>query len=423
MSEDLLVISNGQVIGQVNLGPKKKLSFTYADEWRDNPNAFPLSLSMPLATAQHDHNVVEPFLWGLLPDNDAVLRKWAAIFQVSARNAFALLSHVGEDCAGAIQFIGTDWPEKEFQDNSIDWLNENDIGDRLRDLKADHSAGRRTDDKGQFTLAGAQPKTALIYQEGKWGIPSANTPTTHFLKPPTGDFDGFAENELFCMKLARRLDLPTASADIVHFGNEIAHVTERYDRTYQGGYLIRVHQEDTCQALAISPFVKYQNEGGPAVADIVSLLQDHSSEPDQDTDTFLKTFALNWLIAGTDAHAKNYSLPLGAAGRVRLAPLYDLSSTLPYDALPMQKLKLAMKLGGEYRLRAITRRHWHKLEIELDLEDGYLVDLARGVAASMPDHASDVQQRLEREKVRHAITDLLLERLIERSRKCEEALT
>ncbi|PTH92513.1 type II toxin-antitoxin system HipA family toxin, partial [Staphylococcus shinii] len=149
--------------------------------------------------------------------------------------------------------------------------------------------------------AGAQPKTALLLRDGRWSVPAGRTPTTHILKPPSDAFDGHAENEHFCLALARRLGLPAAHSDVRRFDGEAAIVVPRFDRIEYDGQLLRVHQEDFCQALAISPTRKYQNEGGPSPEAIVDALRTHSSSPARDVDTFIDALAFNWLIAGTDA--------------------------------------------------------------------------------------------------------------------------
>src|SRR5262249_7328040 len=145
----------------------------------------------------------------------------------------------------------------------IRWLTENDVAGRLRMLRADHSAWRTASDTGQFSLAGAQPKTALLYHYGQWGVPSGRTPTTHILKPPTGEWDGHSENEHFCLQLARACGLIVPNSSVRRFRDEIAIVIERYDRLNIGGERIRIHQEDMCQATGVHPARKYENDGGP----------------------------------------------------------------------------------------------------------------------------------------------------------------
>lgn len=144
-------------------------------------------------------------------------------------------------------------------------------------------------------------------------------------------------------------------------------VVERFDRTTWQGQLLRVHQEDLCQALGVVPTRKGQRDGGPGPAAIAELLRTHSSAASEGVQRFVDALAFNWLIAGTDAHAKNYSLRLGSHGRVRLAPLYDLGSALPYPGLRQDKLSLAMKIGNTCRLRDLRRHHWEKLARELRL--------------------------------------------------------
>jgi hypothetical protein len=174
---------------------------------------------MPLAAEEHGPAAVQAFLWGLLPDNERVLDRWAKKFQVSARNVLALISHVGEDCAGAVQFVTPDRLEalKSGKDDKVEWLDEAALAKRLQALREDHAAWRLPRDTGQFSLAGAQPKTALLLQKDRWGIPSGRIPTTHILKPPTGHFDGHAENEHICLQLARSLGMPVADTKVMRF--------------------------------------------------------------------------------------------------------------------------------------------------------------------------------------------------------------
>jgi len=360
MTDRLLALLHGQRIGQVHRNRQGRLRFVYAETWRQQPDAFPLSLSLPLVVPEHPHEPIHAYLQGLLPDNDRILARWGQRFHVSARNPFGLLQAVGEDCAGAIQLVR---PERESDlqsesDPPITWLTEHDLAERLRTLQRDQSAWRQTGDTGQFSLAGAQPKIALLNDGGRWGVPSGRTPTTHILKPPIPGYDGHVENEHLSLKLAHALGLPTAPTEVRRFEDEVVIVVRRYDRARdpQTGRWIRIHQEDLCQALSVTPERKYQSEGGPTPKTIGELLWTHSSRAVEDLEVFTKSLAFNWLIGGTDAHAKNYAL-LHAPGRaVRLAPLYDVASALPYDRSP-QRLKLAMKIGSKYRLHDISARH------------------------------------------------------------------
>lgn len=420
MTDELFALVNGQEIGRIRRDRRDRLTFAYADAWRRSRSAFPMSLSMPLAVREHAHAPIDAFFWGLLPDNDRVLDRWAKKFQVSARNAFALISQVGEDCAGAVQFVRPDRLDLLAGDapGSVDWLDEAGVADRLRALREDQAAWRAPGDTGQFSLAGAQPKTALLLDSGRWGVPSGRTPTTHILKPPTGEFDGHAENEHFCLNLARALGIPAAASHVGRFMDEVAIVVERYDRAWDAGSVTRIHQEDICQALAISPTDKYENEGGPGVRQIADLLRTYSTAPEDDLATFVNALIFNWLIGGTDAHAKNYSVLIGAGGAARLAPLYDVASALVYDQLDYRKLKLAMKIGGEYRLRDIGPRQWAKLAAEVKLPSEQIIAQVDHLAAGVPDYAADVARKAKEEGLVHPVIDRLANVLTNRAKAC-----
>jgi serine/threonine-protein kinase HipA len=424
MTSELVTLLDDKEVGRVYNDARGRLTFVYDDDWREAPDAYPLSLSAPLAAREHGPSVVQAFLWGLLPDNELVLGRWATKFQVSARNVFALISHVGEDCAGAVQFVTPDRLDaiRSGKEDKVEWLDEADIAKRLKMLREDHSAWRLARDTGQFSLAGAQPKTALLLQNRRWGIPSGRIPTTHIMKPPTGHFDGHSENEHFCLMLARQLGFPTAQSKVMRFEKEIAIVIERYDRQYNGNEIVRIHQEDICQALGIMPTKKYQNEGGPSAANIIELLRTCSTDREADVNTFVDAVGFNWLIAGTDAHAKNYSLLLGGGPHVRLAPLYDVASILPYDEFDMHKLKLAMKVGGEYRIRQIGLHQWQKFARETRLDVDKLIARLASMAKQLPDEANGARTRAQAEGLDKAIIDRLATRLIERANECQRSL-
>src|SRR5216117_4019228 len=275
MTTHLIAFAEDLIMGTVTQAKGARLTFLYSDEWLASSGAYPLSVSIPLASGQQGQRKIEPFLCGLLPDNAIVLGQWARKFHVSPRNVFGLIANVGEDCAGAVQFVR---PERLDAIRlgarpQVQWLDEAGVADRLRALRQDQSAWRMARDTGQFSLAGAQPKTALLLENGRWGVPSGRLPTTHILKPPSEEFAGHAENEHFCLELARALGLPVVDSRIMRFQDEVAIVVELYDRVRTAAGLRRVHQEDMCQALAIPPTRKYQNEGGPGIRDIVELLR------------------------------------------------------------------------------------------------------------------------------------------------------
>lgn len=415
----LMVLLGSAVAGEVTRNRNGKLAFAYDPEWLQSDMAMPVSLSLPLKVARHPSPKIEAFIWGLLPDNELVLGKWAKTFHVSARNPFALIANVGEDCAGAVQFVRRErLDDPAFDAPRVEWLTEQDVAERLRALRRDETAMRLPGDTGQFSLAGAQAKTALLLRDGRWGVPSGRMPTTHILKPPSNEFDGHAENEHFCLVLARALNLPAAHSEVRRFEGEVAIVIERYDRLPTPHGVARIHQEDMCQALGVMPTSKYQNEGGPRPSDIVGLLRRYSSNSQADVDTFVQALAFNWLIGGTDAHAKNYSLLHAPGGRVRLAPLYDVASALPYDHLDERRLKLAMKIGREYFLAQIGPRQWMRAEQELGLPDAGLLPRVRRLGRSMLTAIPKVANRLRNDGLQHPIIGRLQDKLMRRAERC-----
>lgn len=358
MTETLTVLMHDAVAGTLERRSDSRLRFAYDETYTRAPDATPLSLSMPLDIPTHTDQVVAPWLWGLLPDNDAVLRRWARQFGVSATSPFGLLgSPVGEDCAGAVRLCPAGEVDRLLsRGGGIEWLTEEDVAQRIRDLRQDGTTWLGRGFTGQFSLAGAQAKTALHHDGGRWGVPSGSIPTTHILKPAVAGFDDHELNEHLCLDAARRAGLTAARTSVERFGDETVIVVARYDRHRTPRGLERIHQEDGCQALGVAPARKYQAEGGPSAGDIIDLLR-RALPPAIATGSigrFIDALIWNWLIAGTDAHTKNYSLLL--AGRdARLAPLYDLASALPYG-VHERKLRLAMKIGGSYDLFSLRDR-------------------------------------------------------------------
>ncbi|MFW5876369.1 MAG: type II toxin-antitoxin system HipA family toxin [Myxococcota bacterium] len=428
MTRELVTLLAGRRVGVVQRAAHERLRFTYYEDWRGDPQAVPLSLSMPLAAREHGPDRVEPFLWNLLPDNEAILQAWGKRFRVSPRNVFGLLSHVGADCAGAVQLVSPERVEAMAGDAppQVQWLDDAEVAARLRELRRDRAAWRRLGDTGQFSLAGAQPKTALLYDGRRWGIPSGRTPTTHILKPPMAGVEGHAENEHLCLNLARAIGLPAARSWVARFEDEVAIVIARYDRVRISesdvSAIVRVHQEDMCQALGLGPGSKYQNEGGPSPADIVALLRDHSTEPGDDIGTFVDALAFNWLVGGTDAHAKNYSMLHASGSRARLAPLYDIASALPYPDLQVQKLKLAMKIGGRYRLRDVGPRQWEALAEELGLGPRTMLDRVADLGERMANEVGPVCDEARDAGLTDPLVPRLHAALEARARSCVERI-
>lgn len=360
-----------------------RLELRYDDAYLSDESATPLSISMPKAPLTYRDRALRPFLLGLLPDNDRILQRWGARFGVSWHNPFALLAEVGEDVAGAVRFIR---PErlKDVSEGSVEWLDDKTMERLLRQVRLDPGGWVESeDDRGRFSLAGAQSKIALLREDGRWGLPNGRLATTHILKVADGRFADQETVEFVTMRAARLVGLPVARVELTRFGEEVALVVERYDRLRdEFGRVERIHQEDLCQALGVLPDVKYEREGGPGVEAVVRLLrQNLGNHADAAVERFIDALIFNWLVAGTDAHAKNYALLLHGP-LAELAPLYDLTSNLPYQEPASEHerdsrlvadrsgMKMAMSIGGENTLRGVGRPEWQRLcsQISVDLD-------------------------------------------------------
>jgi len=423
MTETLIVVLEDKFAGTLTRLAQDRLRFEYDDSYRRRPGATPLSLSMPTQVPSHTDRVVRPWLWNLLPDNGAVLSRWARQFHISASSPFAFLAtRVGEDCAGAVRFAPSGELDRILdRPGSVTWLKDADVAQRLRELREDSTSWLGNAFTGQFSLAGAQAKTALLFRDHRWGVPVGSVPTTHILKPAVSGFDDHDLNEHLCLDAARRAGLIAARTAVARFGKESAVVVDRYDRVFHGDEVVRVHQEDLCQALGLPPSAKYQNEGGPTPAAIASLLR--SAMPSQAADDAVRRFAdaliWNWLIAGTDAHAKNYSLLL-SGGQVRLAPLYDVASALPYG-VHERKLRLAMKIGGDYRVFPY-RNVWPSAAKELGLGVDGLVERVRELAVLIPDVFADAAHAPGVTKLASALPERLVDLVANRATRCLEVV-
>jgi serine/threonine-protein kinase HipA len=420
MSE-LEVVIEGDLIGRVRMNKAGRLSFDYESGWRGSTSGYSLSVSMRLADITYSHSAVWPYLWNLLPENPNILQRWGQQFHVSSSNPFKLLKFVGADVPGAAQFLPpAAYAAVQAQHApSIDWINLDELAQRLAQLQSDAAAVRRPGDRGKMSLPGAQAKTAFCWDEqrNRWGVPSGRAPTTHIIKPAVPGFDGLVENEHLCQDVARRLGLFAARTSVLTLNETTYIVIERFDRLPPlrgSAFMRRVHQEDMCQALGLLPGAKYQQDGGPGVPDIVALIRRVGSDPDTDVYRFIDANAFNWLIGGTDAHAKNYSLLIGAGDEIRLSPLYDLSSQLPYPELIDQRV--AMKIGDTYDIPLIGFGEWQALASACAVELELLMNRLRQLADALPDAVSAARNQALADGLNHEVITTLADLLIQHAK-------
>jgi serine/threonine-protein kinase HipA len=375
-SRTLVVLMNGEQVGEWKLASTGLHEFVYADSWLSSPLSRPITLSMPLREARYSGDIVHSFFDNLLPDNEVIRRRIRDRFATGSIEAFQLLSEIGRDCVGAIQLVpdGVDLVDvrkitaEPVTDAEIEFL-------IARSITSDFFGKSRGEfDEFRISLAGAQEKTALLWHEGQWKKPTGATPTTHILKLPLGQMGHFnidmtlsVENEWLCSKILQAYGLPVAASSMTQFGNTKTLVIERFDRrvSLDKSWIIRLPQEDMCQATGTPPGLKYESDGGPGIKPIMNLLLG-SSSAEADRKAFFQAQVAFWLLCAIDGHAKNFSLFIDQGGSYHLTPLYDVLSAYPVmgsgaGMLSSHKVKMAMALWGKkkhYLWNTIQRQHF-----------------------------------------------------------------
>jgi serine/threonine-protein kinase HipA len=366
--EPLNIFLNSRLVGQLRRESSGAISFQYDRSWIEWPHAIPVSLSLPIRQQEYTGAPVIAVFENLLPDNVSLRRKIAARARAEGTDAYSLLGAIGHDCVGALQFLPIE--SRPDPAGAVDGIpvGEREITDILDNL-ATAPLGITEDESFRISIAGAQEKTALLFWNKRWYKPRGTTATTHILKPSIGrlpngiDLTHSVENEYLCLEILNALGIPAASAEMASFGDKRVLVVERFDRLWTAdGRLLRLPQEDCCQALSVPPNLKYESDGGPGVENILQLLQG-SDDPVADQRSFLKANVFFWLLGATDGHAKNFSVFLSPGGRFHLTPLYDVISAQPsVDAKQIlwRQFRLAMAVGSKrhYKIQWIAPRHF-----------------------------------------------------------------
>lgn len=372
------VYFHADLVGRLELVPQARLRFTYESTWMDRAGA-PLSFGLPVREESFEDAECRPFFAGLLPEGE-FLKAIARAFQVSADNAFGVLTEIGGECAGAVSLTSPGVAPPFASSIPPSWLGEAELRDLIAELPSRPLLiGLDNEDEGiRLSLAGARDKLPVLARDSELGITRGHPPSTHIIKVPIPDVEGTVVNEAFCMALARGVGLKAAEAVPIRIGDREALLVTRYDRTRSGEDVHRIHQEDLCQALSRLSAQKYESEGGPSVESCIELLRVHSTVPAVDVLAFLDALIFNLLIGNADAHSKNYSLLLEGDGSPHLAPLYDLLSTRVYGRRFGRKM--AMKYGGEYRFDKIRGRHLDRLAGDLGMSPSLVRQRAQEMA-------------------------------------------
>ena len=388
-ARSLMVIIAGRIAGTVTQRESGQLTFEYAPDY----HGAPLSMSMPVGNRSYTDKQVRPFLFGLLPDDAQVRRSTALEFGVSGNNPFALLSHVGLDCPGAVQLCPLDEVDDALsRESAVTPVSDEEIAARLRVGRTNADAAWATPLE-HWSLGGQQSKFALRLVGDAWHSCEGAAATTHIFKCGISRLPYQALNEYLCLKLASSCGILAAQVDCREFSEEPAIIVTRFDRAANDdGTVTRFHQEDYCQALGILPENKYPENGGPAAIDIVRALGQTGRFAADNLNRFTAMLFFNYLIGAPDAHAKNYSLLLADHGDMRLAPLYDVASALPY-LQPHEKQRVAMSIGGENRLGFVGYEAIERFSAACDLATDDCVELMATLARMIPARFSEVLDR------------------------------
>ncbi|MBA3772661.1 MAG: type II toxin-antitoxin system HipA family toxin [Ramlibacter sp.] len=409
----LAVWANGERVGTWSVVDGEH-RFQYDDGWIASTAGRRISLSLPFTPGNVPHRggVVRNFFDNLLPDSDAIRRRLADKFAKGNGDTFHLLAAVGRDCVGALQFLAPNQLPDGFDRIEAQPLDEAGVEKAIDSaVSGARVLGHEDEDDFRISIAGAQEKTALLRQQGRWFRPLHSTATTHIFKLPLGlvgnmraDMHASVENEWLCARLMALLDFDVAPCDIATFGQRKVLVVERFDRALQSPtakprWLARLPQEDFCQALGVAGARKYESDGGPGVRDILRILHT-SARAAHDKLTFIRALLAFWLMAATDGHAKNFSIFLERGGGYRLTPLYDVLSAWPIigngpNQVSPRRAKLAMALRStntHYHLHQIHTRYWQALALQSGVPDAF--DQMVGLVLQVPDALQQVEDQL-----------------------------
>lgn len=391
------VYINNRLTGRLSKETGGAISFAYDATWLEWEHRFPVSLSLQLSERVYKGAPVAAVFENLLPDNPDIRRKVAERFGAAGPDAYSLLQEIGRDCVGAMQFL-----HGGQQPGALNVLEGTPVNDEEieRDLANLGRVPLGLDPEQGFriSVAGAQEKMALLLHDGQWMKPIGTTPTTHILKPEIGtiptasgelDLSASVDNEHYCLTLLGEFGLEVARTQIMTFGKRRVLVVERFDREpREDGSLLRLPQEDCCQALGVPPSRKYQStveghENGPGIVEIMKLLQG-SDQPNEDRAAFFRSQIIFWLIGATDGHAKNFSIFLRPGGGFCLTPFYDVLTAQPvFDQgqIPHKSFRLAMSVGnsGKYRVLEIAGRHFVEIGRKAGLGPTIIGEVIRDV--------------------------------------------
>jgi len=360
--DELNVWNNGHHVGYLWRDERSEMGFRYSDEWLENPVRFPVSKTLPLRAEPYEpgneNRVAHHYFANLLPEADSRTRICREK-KISVENDFELLRAIGGECAGALSILGNE-PKDEAPEYRE--LSNDDLTELLR-VRNPAVVVEDGDSPPRLSLAGAQDKAPVKYEDGKFYIPLDNAISTHVLKYRLRDINHVPAYETITMWTAAELGIDVCDIGYHTHEGECFTLSKRYDRILSDNSLVRLHQEDFCQASGRSSRSKYEHEGGPTFAECLQLVKEHSTQPLKDIPRLIEWQVFNYLVGNSDAHAKNLSFLYGQDNTTRLSPFYDLIAIQAWPSHVFNR-DLALSIGGVTNINNIRRAHWETLAEE-----------------------------------------------------------
>lgn len=399
---DLDVWMNGEHVGTWFWTRTGTPGFRYSDPWLRSTHVRPLSLSLPIPAGGPELHgrAVEHWFDNLLPDSERIRERLRRRFRTASVGAADLLAAIGRDCVGAVQLLPAGTPPPQVDRIESEPLSDSKVEGILRNVTNSDPADEEGEDL-RISIAGAQEKTALLRVGRKWHRPLGTTPTTHIFKLPMGlvgnmraDMTSSVENEWVCARLLVAMGFDVAPSQMARFGAQKVLIVERFDRrrSEDASWIVRLPQEDFCQALGVPSQLKYESDGGPGIAAGLKLLSG-SESPQKDKLRFVMAQLGFWLMAATDGHAKNFSIFLGPGGVFQMTPLYDVLSVWPIvgngaGQISPRRAKLAMALRSKnthYHLHEINTRHWQAVAAQSGVAGAFdrMTELVHAVPSAL----------------------------------------
>ncbi len=406
----LSIFWGNRLVGTLSRHTKGLVRFQYSSDWVSDIGR-PISLSLPCQEEIFPQGVSTAFFENLLPESD-VRSVLAFNNRFNKKDTFSFLEHFGQDCAGALSII----PEEQTLDRTP-WRY-TDITEGLikaLDIIEKHPGERQLYSEMQPTrlsIAGAQDKLPVYFADNRFYLPTnSGSATTHIIKPISPRFPGIQRNEAFCMALARDIGLRVPDASLFQIGHHDLYVVERFDRQILPERVARIHQEDFCQALGITADKKYQVGGGPNFDRCRLLIDENLTHQSlKIRSEWVAVLAFNYVMGNHDAHGKNFSIIHGR--EIKMAPYYDLLSTMAYDHLEQH---FAMSIGKTFRHDRISATSFNEFAKDMKFRPVKVAEILdtiiQQVDQEAPSLLSDHEQKYGPDQIYSKLDQVLSENL------------